>query len=305
MSTEIIPLDLLYMDLPGAIGAYLIRSEDAAVLIEAGPANTIQHLESALAVHGMRVEDLDACCVTHIHLDHAGAAGHLARRGVPIHVHAFGAKHLLDPSKLLASAQRIYGVGMKTLWGDTVPVPEDMIRPVDDRDAISTGAITLHAVETPGHARHHHTFALELDGSSVCFCGDAAAMLLPGTSFVSLPMPPPEFDLDGWLHSIEVLRTGPWSRLLLTHGGAVDDIDGHLDRVVATMHHQVDFIQGLIDQPLSEQQRLADYRDMLAAKAERDGVPAAVFNDFVTDNLLGMNIAGIARWRLKKQEKHA
>jgi glyoxylase-like metal-dependent hydrolase (beta-lactamase superfamily II) len=300
---DIIPLDLLYMDLPGAIGAYLVRAGDAAVLIESGPANTVPHLEAALAGHGMRIEDLDACCVTHIHLDHAGAAGLLAERGVPIHVHAFGARHLIDPSKLLASARRIYGAGMQTLWGDTRPVPEPMIRPVDDQDVIVAGDIRLQAVETPGHARHHHAFALELDDDTVCFSGDAAAMLLPDTDFVSLPMPPPEFDLDVWLRSIELLRTGPWSRLLLTHGGIVEDIDAHLDRVVATMHRQVEFIEHRLDRNCNEHELLADYRSMLAGEAEGRGVPARVFSDFVTDNLLGMNIAGVTRWRVKKQEK--
>ena len=291
------------MDLPGAIGTYLIRHGDAAVLIEAGPANTMANLETALAEHDMRVEDLDACCVTHIHLDHAGAAGALAERGVPIHVHAFGARHLVDPSKLLASARRIYGAGMQTLWGDTIPVPESMIRPVDDRDVIVAGDIRLQAIETPGHARHHHAFSLELDDEIVCFCGDAAAMLLPDTTFVSVPMPPPEFDLEVWLRSIELLRNGPWSRLLLTHGGGVDDVDGHLDRVVETMNRQVGFIVNQLDHENDEQRLLATYRDMLDEEAKHHGVENSIYQSFVTDNLLGMNIAGIARWRLKMQEK--
>ncbi|MDG2291114.1 MAG: MBL fold metallo-hydrolase [Phycisphaerales bacterium] len=300
MPVHIIPLDLLYMDLPGAIGAYLVRDEQGtAVLIEAGPANTIAHLEQALAAHSMCIEDLDACCITHIHLDHAGAAGVLAQRGVPIHVHAFGMQHLIDPSKLLASAKRIYGAGMQTLWGETIPAPSSMVHPVEDQDVIAIGDIRLRAIETPGHARHHHAFELELDDHSVCFSGDAAAMLLPGTDFVSVPMPPPEFDLELWLKSVELLRNGPWSTLLLTHGGAVPNIDAHLDRFTASMLRQVELITSRMKDGTPEASLLAEYRNMLAQEAAASGVPKAMFDEFVTDNLLGMNIAGIRRWQAK------
>ena len=300
MSVHITHLDLLYMDLPGAIGAYLVRDDQgAAVLIEAGPANTIVHLEQALAAHSMRIEDLDACCITHIHLDHAGAAGILAQRGVPIHVHAFGMQHLVDPSKLLASAKRIYGAGMQTLWGTTIPAPDSMVHPVEDQDVIEIGGIQLRAVETPGHARHHHAFALQLDDDMVCFSGDAAAMLLPGTDFVSVPMPPPEFDLELWLKSVELLRNGPWSTLLLTHGGAVKEIDAHLDRFTSSMLGQIELITAHIKSETPEASFLAEYRHLLAQEAAASGVPSAMFGEFVTDNLLGMNIAGIRRWQAK------
>jgi glyoxylase-like metal-dependent hydrolase (beta-lactamase superfamily II) len=300
MSVRILPLDLLYMDLPGAIGAYLVRDDASAVLIEAGPANTVAQLQKALAAHALAIEDLDACCITHIHLDHAGAAGILAQRGVPIHVHAFGVQHLVDPSKLLASARRIYGAGMHTLWGETMPAPESMVHPVEDGDVINIGTLQLRAIETPGHARHHHAFALELDDDCVCFTGDAAAMLLPETNFVSIPMPPPEFDLEAWLKSVERLRNGPWSTLLLTHGGEVTDIDGHLDRFVESMLKQVEFISQGVHNGTTEPELLHAYRNVLSGEASAQGLSQDMFQAFVTDNLLGMNLAGIRRWLAKQ-----
>src|SRR5207344_3255899 len=111
---------------------------------------------------------------THIHLDHAGAAGHLARNGTRIHVHEFGAKHLIDPTKLIESATRIYGEQMDRLWGPILPVPENQIVAIRDGDVIEAAGLRFDAIETPGHARHHHSFAIEVQGERVCFTGDIA-----------------------------------------------------------------------------------------------------------------------------------
>jgi len=296
MTGSIHYLDLDYMGVPGAIGAYLVSDGTSNVLIEAGPGNTVPALERALDEHGLRVEDLHACCLTHIHLDHAGAAGHLARRGVPIHVHSFGARHIIDPSRLLASAGRIYGDQMDTLWGEVIPSDETMVHGLDGGDLVQVGDIELAAIETPGHARHHLVFRFDAGNDTVCFTGDAAAMLIPGTGYVSVPMPPPEFDLPAWLTTIELLRSGPWSRLMLTHGGTVDQVDKHLDQLVGSMNWQVQCIQDGIAEGLANGDLLDRYRDLLRDEAASLGASASQFDAFVTTSLLGMNISGVDRY---------
>ena len=298
------PIDLMYLGLPGAIGTWLCRDGSHAVLIEAGPGRSLDVLETGLSTHGLTIEDLDACLVTHIHLDHAGAAGHLARRGVPIHVHEFGARHLVDPSKLLASATRIYGAAMDTLWGETVPAPEDMVHPVVDGQELAFGTLHLRAVETPGHARHHHVFELDLGHETVCFAGDAAAMLLPSTDFISIPTPPPEFNLPVWLETIERLRKGTWTRFHLTHGGTVEADSDHLDRLADGLRQQVEWIRQWQEEGLQGRVLHSRYRDTLLEQAQGHGIAPKVFDSYASEHLLGMNISGIQRW-LGQQEQES
>tara|TARA_Y100000589_G_scaffold202607_1_gene191108 strand:- start:6651 stop:7481 length:831 start_codon:yes stop_codon:yes gene_type:complete len=266
------------------------------VLVEAGPARSMEQLAAGLTGHGLAIEDLDACLVTHIHLDHAGAAGHLAERGVPIHVHEFGVGHLVDPSKLLSSATRIYGAAMDTLWGETIPAPAAMVHPVLDEQKLEFGPLRFRAVETPGHARHHHAFELDLGFESVCFCGDAAAMLFPGTDFISIPTPPPEFNLPVWKKSIQRLRSGPWTRLHLTHGGTVEATSDHLDRLEDGLEEQVEWIRMWTDSGLDRPEVHLRYRQALLGRARASEIDDRTFDSYASEHLLGMNISGIQRW---------
>ncbi|MEA2461585.1 MAG: hypothetical protein QOH90_1762 [Actinomycetota bacterium] len=139
----------------GITGAFLVQGDQSA-LVEAGPKSSLPHVLAGLRENG--VDALDWIIVTHIHLDHAGAAGSLAREfpRAKVAVHEIGAPHLVDPTKLWASASRIYGDKMEQLWGGIDPIPEDRIHPLGDGDKIELGGRTLQAIETPGHARHHH-----------------------------------------------------------------------------------------------------------------------------------------------------
>src|SRR5262249_30206501 len=156
-----------------------------------------------------RLTDIRHALVTHIHLDHAGAAGHLAQHGTHIYLHEFGGPHLIDPSRLIDSATRIYGDQMDHLWGRLIPVPEHLVHPVRDGDGLNPDGLRITAIEPPGHARHHHAFALEIDGERIGFAGDAAGIIMPGIpeppagTFMVVPTPPPEFDLQAWLTSID------------------------------------------------------------------------------------------------------
>jgi len=212
----------LHFGLEEVLGSYLLLDERPA-LVETGPATCLALLEEGLAAHGLRVVDLEAVAVTHIHLDHAGAVGALCRRNprLRVFVHPVGAPHLADPTRLLRSAQRIYGPLMDTLWGEVAPVPADRITAVEDGETFRAGGRVLRAVATPGHATHHHVYVDE--AARVAFTGDAAGISLPGCPVVRPPTPPPDLDLDAWEATLDRLERLELRRLYLTHFGVRDD----------------------------------------------------------------------------------
>jgi len=210
-------IDTRMHGVPGITGAFLITDELTA-LVETGPKSSIEFVLAGLRDAG--VEKLDWIIVTHIHLDHAGAAGTLAAHypEARVAVHEVGARHLVDPSKLWSSASRIYGDAMERLWGGIDPLPEERIRSLADGDKIELGATTLQAVDTPGHAGHHHTF---LDVSSgVAFVGDALGVRLPDVGIMRPATPPPEFDLELAVSSIERIAALDPTEIYLTHFGS-------------------------------------------------------------------------------------
>ncbi len=199
---------------PGITGVFLLRGQQTA-LIETGPKSTVDNVFAGLEAAG--VEHLDWIIVTHIHLDHAGAAGTLAARfpEARVAVHEVGAPHLVDPSKLWSSASRIYGDAMESMWGGIDPLPEERVVTLSDGDKIELGDHTLQAFDTPGHAGHHHTY---LDVSSgIAFVGDALGVRLQDVGVMRPATPPPEFHLGQALSSIERIRELDPAEVYLTH----------------------------------------------------------------------------------------
>lgn len=225
--TRVITLDLNFQGRAQAIAAYLIRSGDAVVLIESGPGSTRAGLEASLANEGLAPRDVTHVLLTHIHLDHAGAAGWLARQGAEIYVHPVGAPHMLNPEKLLASATRIYGNKMESLWGEFLPVPENRLKIPDDREAIVIENLQFLPISTPGHAEHHYVYLFE----DVCFSGDVGGVRIPGYQYLRVPMVPPELHLIRWHKSMQRLREEKFARIAPTHFGIYDDPDWQLREV--------------------------------------------------------------------------
>ncbi len=219
-------LDTRHMGYAGTVGVYLLPGAAGTfALIESGPGSTLGTVLEGVREAGFAPEKLTSVLVTHIHLDHAGAAGTLAQRfGAEVYVFEGGAGHLIDPSRLLASAGRIYGDRMAELWGETLPLPRDLLRPVRDGETLEILGHRLGVMYTPGHASHHVSYVLE---QKRMFAGDAAGIRLPGSSVVRPALPPPEFDLELWTGSIQAMRQAGPSELLLTHFGRVSDVDGH------------------------------------------------------------------------------
>ncbi len=226
-------IDLLYLDNPSVIAAYLLAGPDGDLaLIETGPGSTLPALLAGIRGAGFDPAAVTKLIVTHIHLDHAGAAGELLRDVMPqaqLYVHSAGAPHMIDPGKLLASAQRIYGNDMDRLWGAFLPVPAERLVVVDDGMLIQAGGRTLQAIYTPGHAVHHLAFYDATRGGHL-FAGDVAGIRLPGYSYVRPPTPPPDVDLALWHGAIDrIMALTPLpAALYLTHFGPFNDAPRHL-----------------------------------------------------------------------------
>lgn len=220
---------------PGFIASYLITGGEGPALVEAGPASTHEALLAGVRAAGVDPAEIRDLLLTHIHLDHAAGAGLLARVAprARVHVHPRGAAHLSDPSRLLASARRLYGDAMDAMWGTMLPVPPERIRTPADGEAILVAGRTLHALYTPGHAAHH--LAFHDPEAGVVFTGDVGGIRLEGVRHVRPPTPPPELDTPAWMASIDRLRALEPERLLLTHFGGAADAGWHLDDLAARL----------------------------------------------------------------------
>ena len=230
-------IDHHFQGVPGVIASYLLAGENDLTLIETGATPTIENLLDGVRAAGFDPEAITQLAVTHIHLDHAGSAGVLMRRlpKARLLVHPFGAPHMVDPTKLMASATRIYGDRMEELWGEVAPVPADRVDILEDGARFQAGGRELVALHTPGHAMHHIAYH-DLVTNAV-FTGDVAAVRLDRAPYVRPPTVPPELDLLLWRESVQRLRALNPSRFYLTHFGAFDDISWHLDDLLCRLFY--------------------------------------------------------------------
>lgn len=295
-SSQIQTLDLNFLGIPGTIAAYLIPHPHGAILIECGPGSTIPALQAALGEHGLTPGDISDVFLTHIHLDHAGAAGWLARQGARIHVHPVGAPHMLQPDKLLASAARIYGEQMDALWGEFLPVPADKLIVMQDGENAEIEGICLRALDTPGHANHHYAYIYE----DICFSGDIGGVRLPGPAHLRLPMPPPELNLEKWRASLEKLKqeylAGNYTRIAPTHFGIFKDTDWHL----AALFDMLDEIEAWMEAVMPERPGLDVLSDrFLEWSQERSlsqGITRELLQAYEAANPSWMSAQGLQRY---------
>jgi glyoxylase-like metal-dependent hydrolase (beta-lactamase superfamily II) len=222
------PIDLLHLGHPRSVGCYLVETDDGLALFDCGPASCLPTLRAALEARGLGLESLRHILLSHIHLDHAGAAGAIvaAHPEITVHVSEIGAPHMIDPTRLEASARRLYGDRFDALWGEVAPVPERNLRVVSSR------VLGLACFPTPGHARHHVSYLHE-DGT--LYAGDAAGVRVTPERHVVAPTPPPEIDLDAWEVTIDACLGCGSRRLALIHFGVFDDVVEHLERLRETL----------------------------------------------------------------------
>ncbi len=227
---EIVTLDLKYQGSIETLASYLADDgEGGFVLFESGPGSCRDQLARSVQRSGFTMSQLRAVFLTHIHLDHAGAAGTLARQtGCRVFVHPAGERHLLQPeAKLIPSARRLYGSNLTSIWGRMEAVPHGQTAASEHGRRVRVGTLQVTGWHTPGHARHHVVWQV----GDTLVTGDVAGVRFPGTRYVAPPMPPPDIDVDLWRASLKLLLELEPRRMLLTHFGAVDDVRAHLDRL--------------------------------------------------------------------------
>lgn len=248
-------LDLEFQGRPQCVAAFLIDSGQRPLLVECGPASCRPRLLAALQSHGVKPTDLQALLVTHIHLDHAGDAGWWAQQGVPVVVHPLGAPHLIDPSKLIVSAGRIYGDAMERLWGEILPCPADKVIVADLDAPVPLPGQQITAWDSPGHARHHLAYQI----GDELLCGDVAGVKLPleghgelssekpPSAYLSVPAPPPEYEREVWLATIAKLEKLPVERLFLTHFGPHEQPQQHWAELKRRVNEVAEFVHERLD----------------------------------------------------------
>jgi glyoxylase-like metal-dependent hydrolase (beta-lactamase superfamily II) len=297
-AARIISLDTNYLGIPGTAGAFLVRSSTAAVLVECGCAVAFESLCAQLAQHGVRPADLAGLFVTHIHLDHAGSAGHFARAGVPVFVHPRGARHLIDPTRLIAGSRAVHGPRYERWYGDPLPIAPELVCAIEHGSTVECGGLRWTAIETLGHARHHHAWTVSATETGApiekVFVGDVLGMISPRSSYISIPVPPSDIDIPAWSVALTRLHGLPVGiDAVLTHGGQVR-LHAHMQAFMARMNEELPLLEELVEiaksDPLAADAR---YRDFLLPRAN-----AAALDDTLAAMLLGkafraMNLAGI------------
>ena len=238
---------------------YLVDTTDGPALFDCGPASTLPALESGLAEQGLELTDIRHLLLSHIHLDHAGAAGSLVRKHpkLTVWVSPIGAPHLVDPSRLERSARRLYGQLFDPLWGELAPVPEANVQ-LAEGDVLG-----WESFPTQGHASHHISYFR--DGTLLA--GDAAGVRMPGASYIVPVSPPPDVDIEAWHATIDAIRSRKPERLALINFGVHEDVAAHLDR----LDHELDRWAARVRDGMDQ--------DEFVAAAEADaGADAAVYN---------------------------
>jgi len=273
----------MHLGRPHVIGCWEVEG----ALVDPGPESSMATLLEALGGERPR-----AVLLTHIHLDHAAATGALVRRwpDLEVYVHERGARHLVDPSKLLASAERLYGDQMERLWGEIVPVPEGNVHALSGGERV----LGMRVAYTPGHASHHVCYLHEESG--VAFVGDAAAVRIPGVDLLVPPTPPPDIDVEAWEESIGVVEGWRPEKLALTHFGSIDDPLPYLATVRERLREEAQLAH-----ELSERDYEAKHRERVAAQAESEEAAAEMIQCVPPE----YQWRGLNRYWTKREEREA
>ena len=256
-------LDTQHLGRRGIIAVTGLEAEEGLILFDTGPESTFETIAAQLPERGFSLQDVRHVFLSHIHFDHAGAAWRFAELGATIYVHPRGAPHLIDPAKLVASATRLYGDQMERLWGKFAAIAPERVRVLEDGDMVRIAPFEIRAMDTPGHASHHHIYHWD----DTVFGGDVAGVRLGGGPPIP-PFVPPELDIEAWLESIEKVRALNPAKLYLPHFGLVESsISAHLEALAGRVRDWSIW-----------------FRDRLQAGDDEQKLPAA-FAAYVADEL--------------------
>lgn len=267
-------VDLLHQGAEGVIGTGVLETEDGVALVDPGPEACLGALRDGLSALGRSLEEVRAVLLTHIHLDHATAAGAVVRAvpGAVVHVHAAGAPHMIDPVRLLASAERLYGDAMATLWGEFAPVPADAVREVGEGDEVVLGGRRLEVAYVPGHAKHH--VAYYEPATETAWLGDVGGIRIGGGPAIPVT-PPPDIDSALWIASMRRVLDWRPRRIVPTHFGPYDDPAPHFAQLERALQDWTASVRASLADPSADPNEAAarfarDVRMRLRAEAGRD-----------------------------------
>lgn len=295
-------IDLEFLGHPGVIATAVVHDATGVSLIDPGPSTALPRLRASLASKGMSVADVRQVLLTHIHLDHAGATGSLVDENprIEVLVHERGAPHLIDPTKLLASATRLYQQDMGRLWGEFLAVSAERIRPLAGGERILASGRELHVAYTPGHASHHVSY---FDAASrIAFVGDTAGIRRGAGTYILPPTPPPDIDLEAWRESERRILAWDPQTLFLTHFGPHDGARVHFQELFSRLADWSTIVKRLLaDERLDDPQR----QDRFVEDVTRDlrrAVGEAEAARYSRAGRLDYSWQGLARyWRKRAQ----
>jgi glyoxylase-like metal-dependent hydrolase (beta-lactamase superfamily II) len=284
-------IDVHFQGHPDYIACYVLETGSGVALVDPGPTSTLPALEEGLRLAGLSLDNVEALLLTHIHLDHAGAAGTIVARNpqIDVYVHARGARHMISPGRLLASAERLYGDRMQQLWGEFLAVPEDRIRQLEGGESLRIGGRELAVAYTPGHAVHHVSYYD--DDSGVAFVGDTCGIRISNGPYVLPVTPPPDIDLEAWERSIATIRGWEPDILCPTHFGPARPVTQHLNEHERRLRRWAQQVSDDLDAGRDADQAARRFADEAAAEitaALSGDTPLYLRGGGVTDSWHGL-----------------
>ena len=299
LSTTVI--DLNWQGRPRSIASALLRCEDFSALIDPGPASTLPELRQHLQQCGISVPKLNAVFLTHIHLDHAGASGTLVRENpnLKVYVHAKGVPHLLDPTKLLQSASRLWGDELPRLFGEFLPVPAENLVALGGGETIRLGSSPLEVLYTPGHASHHVTYFDP--ASATAFVGDTAGVSINGHPFVFPVTPPPDISIELWDVSLDAIAALRPKKLFLAHFSYSESPGAHIASYRKRLRLWRDLSADILARNLGESGAMHHFIEVAEADAAQY-LTQEELSHYVFNGAVHLSWLGLVRYHRKRAE---
>ncbi len=276
---------------PQTIAAYLVESDSELALIESGPDSVFNNLLSGIHDLGFDPRNIRKVLVTHVHLDHAGAAWHFGEMGATVFVHQNGARHLADPAKLLASAGKIYMNRMDELWGTMKAIPEARLHPTQDGEEIEVGNTKIRVLDTQGHASHHNSYLIE--GS--IFTGDVGGVRIKGGPVLP-PTPAPDINVEVWLESIEKIRKARPAAIYPTHFGRSTDVERYLGELQDRLLRWTDWIGEKLRENKGDSAISSEFESYILADLKQSGTNPDLIEEYKNADPFWMNAPGLIRY---------
>jgi glyoxylase-like metal-dependent hydrolase (beta-lactamase superfamily II) len=295
-------IDAMHLGTPNVISIGLLQAAPGElVLVDTGPESVFDTVAAAVQKLGFELRDVRHILASHIHLDHTGGAWRWAREvGAKIHVHPNGAPHLVNPSKLLSSAARIYGDKMNYLWGATEAVPEQQVVAVTDSD-FELGGLRVKAIASPGHANHHNVYWIE--SQRILFAGDVAGVRI-GDGPAIPPFPPPDINLELWRESLGKIRALKPESIYITHFGQIREPGASLNELETRLADWADWIKQRLNEGKSEGEIIPEFQLFFERELLADGAPQEEVKTYEKADPASMSVSGLARyWRKHHPEE--